>query len=124
AFLVNPSTRKATVNMNGQSLTIGARSRFVVTVPGIVRVQSSEALAVVEQTSSPGKLALNSAVGTSEGQPTLVFPHAVAGAGYSSVLSVANISSLAQDLTVTFGSASAILRLEGNSTARVSIGDL
>jgi matrixin/IPT/TIG domain-containing protein len=124
AFLVNPSTRIATVNMNGQSLTIGARSRLAVTVPGIVRVQSSEALAVIERTSSPGKLALNSAVSTAEGQPILVFPYALTGSGYSSVLSVANVLSMAQDVTVTLGSASGTLHLEGNATARVVIGEL
>src|SRR4029079_649429 len=124
AFLVNPSTRTASVNMSGQSLTIPARGRITVNLTQSVRVQSSEPLAAVERTSTATKLALNSAVSTSEGQSALVFPNAIVGSGYSSVLSVANVLSLAQDITVTFGTTTATLRLEGNSATRVSIGDL
>jgi len=110
--------------MSGQSLTIPARGRVTVNLAQSVRVQSSEPLAAVERTSTATKLALNSAVSTSEGQSALVFPNAIVGSGYSSVLSVANVLSLAQDITVTFGTTTATLRLEGNSATRVSIGDL
>src|SRR5439155_22450881 len=82
AFLVNPSTRTATVNVSGQPLTIAARNRITITLPGIVHVQSSEPLAAVERASSPTKLALNSAVSMSEGQSTLAFPYALIGGGY------------------------------------------
>ena len=124
AYLVNPSTRTASVNISGQSLTIPARGRVAINLPGSVRVQSSEPLAAVERTATATKLALNSAVSTSEGQPTLVFPNAIAGSGYSSVLLVANVLSLAQDIAVTLGTTTATLHLEGNSATRVSIGDL
>ena len=123
-LLVNPSTRTASVNMSGQSLTIPARGRVAINLPGSVRVQSSEPLAAVERTATATKLALNSAVSTSEGQSALVFPNAIAGSGYSSVLSVANVLSLAQDIAVTLGTTTATLHLEGNSATRVSIGDL
>jgi hypothetical protein len=122
--LVNPSTRTANVSMNNQSLTIPPRSRIAITVPGIARVQSSEPLAAVERSSSTGKLALSAAVASSEGQITLVFPHAVVGGGYTSILSLANVMGLTQDVTISYGTSTATLRLEGNSSTRVSIGDL
>jgi len=124
AFLVNPSIRTATVNVGGQTMTIAPRSRKVITLPGIVHVQSSEPLATVERSSSPAKLALNSAVSTSEGQASLVFPGAIVGSGYSSVLLMANVLSMPQDVTVTLGAATATLHMEGNSAMRVAIGDV
>jgi hypothetical protein len=90
----------------------------------ITRVQSSEPLAAVEQTLSSSKLAVNSALGVSEGQPALVFPYAATGGAYTSRLSLANVLSLAQNVTISYGSATATIRLEGNSSTRISIGDL
>jgi hypothetical protein len=124
AFLVNPSTRAANVNVGGQSLTIAARSRTTISLPGIVRVQSSEPLAAEERTLSAGKVAVNSGVSTSDAQTGLVFPYAIAGDGYSSVLLVANALNAAQDVTVTLGTATAAIHLEGNSGLRVPVREL
>jgi hypothetical protein len=73
---------------------------------------------------STGKLAVNSGVSTSEAQSSLVFPYAIAGGGYSSVLLMANVSSVAQDVTVALGTATATLHLESNSAMRVAVGEL
>jgi hypothetical protein len=129
AFLVNPSSRTANVTIttfgttSTQSLTIPARSRVVTTLPGVVRVQSSEALAAVERTSSPGKLAINAAVPVADAQSTLVFPHAVIGRGYTSTLIVANTGA-SQNLTITCGTSTATVRLDPNTTTRLSIAIL
>lgn len=124
AVLVNSSTRTASVSMGSQPLTIPPRSRIGITVPGIVRVQSSEPLAAIERTSSTGKLSLSPAVAVSDAPATLVFPHAVTGGGYTSILSLANVGTQAQDVRVTNGTSTAMLRVEGNSSTRVSIGEL
>ena len=130
AIFVNPSTRIANVTMtafgtgSGQSFTIPARGRVVRALTDIVRVQSSEALAVIERMSSPGKLAINAAVPVAEAQATLVFPHAVMGAGYVSTLAVANVTGSPQTVTITCGSSMATLTLGANASARVSIASL
>src|SRR6185369_9554802 len=83
AILVNPSSRPANVTMTSlgasgtQSFSIPPRSRVVTTLGSAVRVQSSEALAAIERTDGPGKLAINAAVPVTDGEGTLVFPHAV-----------------------------------------------
>ena len=124
AILVNPSPRIANATLNGQPVTISARSRLVTTLTGVVRVQSSEPLAAVERISAPGKLSLGPAVPAADAQATLVFPYAVIGGGYNSILSIANLAALAQDVTVTFGSLTGTVHMEGNSATRVSIGEL
>jgi hypothetical protein len=123
AALVNPSTRIANVTINGQSLTIPAGNRIVTSVPGIVRVQSSEALAALEAWSPVGKLALSSAVPRSDAQSSLIFSHAVTGGGYRSTLSLANVTAQAQEVTIAYGTSVGTLRLEANSTSRFSIAE-
>ncbi len=133
AILVNPSVRSANVTITEfttsttgrmQSLTIPMHGQVVMTVNGAVRVQSSEALAAVERSASAGKLAINAAVPLTEAQGGLVFPYAVIGGGYTSTLTIANVSRLQQSLTITFGSSSASLKIDSNASARISIADL
>jgi hypothetical protein len=130
AVLVNPSTRSANLTITSmgtgtvQPVSVPPRSRIVMTVPNIVLVQSSEALAAEERFSSPGKLGISSAVPASSAQSTLVFPQAATGVGYTSTLSVANPSTLPQTLVVTFGESSATLQLDANAALRLSIANL
>lgn len=127
ASLVNPSTRASNVtisefgNAASQSLVIPARGHTALTVTGVVRVRSSEALAAIERSPSAGKLAINAGVPVSDGALSLVFPHAVTGAGYSSVLTLANTGSLPLTLTIAFGGSSGTLRIDPNASARLSI---
>ncbi len=130
AILVNPSTRTANVTLtafgtaNVQSVTIPPRSRLTTTIFGVTRIQASEALAALERLSSSGKLEINAAVPMSAAQSTLVFPQAVTGRGYASVLTVANVSSMPQTLTITYGSSSTTLQLLPNASIRASIASL
>jgi hypothetical protein len=130
AILVNPSARTANVTMTEfttghlQSLTIPPHGRVVTTLNGVVRVQSSEALAGLERSASGGKLAINAAVPLTEAQGGLVFPYAVNGGGYTSKLTIANVSGVQQTLTVTFGSSSATLKIDSNAATQASITDL
>lgn len=129
AVLVNPSTRAANVTISafgvasGQSLSIPARSRVAVPVSGVTRVRSTEGLAAVERTSASGKLAISAGVPVSAAQSTLVFPHAVIGAGYVSMLTVANLTGVRQNLTITCGASTGTLSIDPNSTIRLSIAD-
>ncbi|HYR87119.1 MAG TPA: IPT/TIG domain-containing protein [Terriglobia bacterium] len=126
-ILVNPSTRTANVTVttvgtaNIQSLTIAPRSRMVMTSPGVVRVQSSEALAAEERFSSAGKLGISAAVPVTSAQLTLVFPQGATGLGYTSMLTIANTSNTAQAALVTFGGVAVYVRIESNSATRVSL---
>jgi hypothetical protein len=130
AILVNPSTRTANVTITDFEATlvlpvsIPPRSWVMTAVPGIRRVQSSEPLAALERFSSSGKVEINSAVPVSAGQSTLVFPHAVTGGGYASVLTVANVSSTPQILAITYGSSSTTLQLKPNASIHASIANL
>jgi hypothetical protein len=130
AILVNPSVRIANVTLTefgtgrNQSLTIPPRGRSITTLTGVVRVQSSEALAAVERLYAPGKPTISAAVPVSESQAILVFPHAATGGGYSSTLSVVNLGRVPQTLTVTFGTSSASLQLDSNAATRLSIAQL
>jgi hypothetical protein len=107
-----------------QSFSIPARGRFLTTLPGTVRVQSSEALAAVERTDGPGKLAINTAVPVTDGQANLVFPHAVVVNGYTSTVTLANPGVTAETVTVGFGASVATIRLEPNALIRTSIAGL
>jgi hypothetical protein len=78
----------------------------------------------LERFSSSGKVEINSAVPVSAGQSTLVFPHAVTGGGYASVLTVANVSSTPQILAITYGSSSTTLQLKPNASIHASIANL
>ena len=129
AILVNPSARVANVTLTElgtsrrQLLTIPARGRLVTTLAGVVRVQSSEALAAVERYSASGKLTINSGAPVSGAQSVLAFPYAAIGGGYVSTLTVANMGTVPQTLTVTFGTSSGSLQLASNSATRLSIAD-
>jgi hypothetical protein len=130
ATLVNPSPRPANVTLTAmgtagsQSLAIPARGRITITVPGIVRVQSSEALAAVERSASANKLSVSAAVPASDAQGTVVFAYAIVGSGYDSTLSIANVHTAPQDVTVTLGAATATFQLAPNSAARYSLASL
>jgi hypothetical protein len=130
AILANPSPRTANVTLTFlsaagvQSLSIPAKGRIVTTLTGAVRVQSSEALAAIERLGGPGKLAINTAAPVADGRATLVFPHALAGDGYTSTLTLANVGREIQNLTVTFGGSTTTLELQPNEASSVSIASL
>jgi hypothetical protein len=129
ALLVNPAARVANVTITDldtgavQSLTIPARGRSPITVPGIIRVRSSEPLAAIERVSSAGKLALSAGVPVSDALSTLVFPQSVVGGGYASTLTLANVTGSPLDLTVTRGAASRALRLDPNAAVRLKVAE-
>jgi hypothetical protein len=128
AVLVNPSPRMANVTMSplgggsSQSFSIPARGRLVTTLSGAVRVQSSESLAAIERSSSAGKLAINTGVPVAEAAANLVFPHAVVGAGYSSVLILANLTGASQTFELAFRAGKTTITVGANSSLRVSLG--
>jgi hypothetical protein len=130
AVLVNPSPRAANVVMTSlttkvtQSFSIPPKAMFATTLESAVRVQSSEALAAIERSAVAGKLAVNTAVSGAEAQSVSVFPHAVIGGGYTSTLIVANLNANAQPIEVRFGTASATVTVDGNASARISLGSL
>jgi hypothetical protein len=109
AVLVNPSPRTANVQVTNlstgavQNLTMPPTSRNVMTLAAASRFQSSEALAAIEQVSSPGRLTINSAVPVSGAQSSLVFPDAVTGNGYASTLTLVNVSGTQQTAITQFG---------------------
>jgi hypothetical protein len=131
ATFVNPSPRVANVTMTSlitkdtSSFSIPARGMLVNVLPGAVRVQSSEALAAIERSSVPGKLAIDAAVPVSEAQASLVFPHAVFGGGYSSTLTLVNVGATSQTLGIVFrGGSPIVVVLEPNSAKRFALADL
>ena len=130
AILVNPSPRAANVTVTDfaggpmQSLTIPARGRVAISLPGPVRVRSSEGLAAVERRSPGTTTVISSNVPVSDGQSSLVFPQAVTGGGYTSTLSLVNTGPVPLNATVTFGNSSANIPLSANAATRVSISDL
>ncbi len=130
AILVNPSSSAANVTLTefrsriSRSLTIPARARVITALSDITRVQSSEPLSAVERSTVSGSLASNEGIPVLQVQPGLVFPGAVVGGGYSSVLTVVNTADVPQSLTVTFESSSASLQVDSNAALRISIGDL
>jgi hypothetical protein len=129
AVLVNPSPRAANVMMNSlsspgtQSLSIPARGRVVIPLAGPLRVQSSEPLAAVERLDAPGKLAINEAAPIADAQAVVVFPHAVTGSGYTSTLTLANVTGATETVSVGFGASTKTLTLNPNTSTRFSVGD-
>jgi matrixin/IPT/TIG domain-containing protein len=127
AIFVNPSPRVANVTMTfmsapgGESFSIPPRGRVVRTINGAVRVQSSEALAAMERTLGTSKLAINAAVPVTDGRATLVFPHAVAGAGYTSTVTLANVGTTEQTVQMSFPGFAALQVLPPNTAARIPI---
>lgn len=130
AMLVNPSARAANVTIanfgttNSQSLTIPARGRTTIAVPGVIRVRSSEAIAAIERSSSMGKLAISAAVPISDAVSTLVFPHAVLGGGYTSTVTLVNVTGTPLEVAIAFGLAGGTLRLDPNATVRLPVAEL
>lgn len=130
AILVNPSPRTANVTLSGlgaittQAVTIAPHSRFVTTIPGVTRIQSSEALSAIERLSTPGNLTSNAAIPFSEAQAAIVFPDAIVGAGYSSILTIANTAGAQQTVAISLGSANTTLSINANAVVRTSISDL
>jgi hypothetical protein len=123
-IFVNPSSRVANVTMtslsglSSESFAIPSRGRVVKPLRSAVRVQSSEALAAIERSDRPGKLAINEAVPVRTGQVTLVFPQAVVGGGYASTLTLANIGGNAQ-VRVNFPGVDSIQSLAANTATRI-----
>jgi len=122
AILVNPSPRTASVTMTflnisgSRSFAIPPRGRVITTLEDTVRVQSSEALAAVERTSAPGKVSMSAAAPAADAQAMLVFPHSVIGAGYTSTLTLVNVSGTVQNVSIA---PDRIVRLDPNRSMRV-----
>jgi hypothetical protein len=127
AILVNPTPRTANVMITdvntgiGTSISIPPLSRYIQALSGVKRVHSSEALAVIEQEAAPGRLSINTAEPASAAQTTLVFPQGVADGGYSSTLTLANVSAAAQDVTISFGGKSVSTHIGSGAMASVPI---
>lgn len=127
AILVNPSPRTATLQITDlstgavQTSTIAPMNRLVTTIADPSRVRSSEALAAIEEVSSAGKLTINPAEPASGAQASLVFPHAVSGGGYSSTLTLANVSTAAQNATIAFAGVSSSVNIGPNGVLRFPI---
>jgi hypothetical protein len=125
-IFVNPSLRTANVTMtslsglSSESFPIPSRGRVVKAIAGAVRVQSSEALAAIERSDRPGKVAINEAASVTDRQDTLVFPQAVVGSGYTSTLTLAKIGGNAE-VRVTFPGLDSIQSLPPNTSARIPI---
>src|SRR5207253_11378154 len=105
-------------------LTKRMHGRVVMPRHCAARVQSSEALAAVERSSSGGELAFDAAMPLTEARGDLVFPFAVVGGGYTSTLTLASVSRVQQSLAITFGSSPATLKIDSNASARISLTDL
>jgi hypothetical protein len=127
AILVNPTPRSANATITNlasgvvQTLTIPPTGRTVITLTGVSSVHSSETLAAIERSASTGRLSINTAEAVSSAQSTLVFPHAVTGGPYSSTLTLANVTGMARDVTISFGGTSMTASLRPNGTTRVPI---
>ncbi len=127
-ILVNPSTRTATVTigeLGGASRTIAIppRARVSAEIAAVSRIQSSEAIACLERFGSGSKLGVGTPVPVNGAQASLVIPNGVTGQGYVTILTVANVLSMAVDTTLSFGGVSKQLRLEANSAQRISLAD-
>jgi hypothetical protein len=127
AVFVNPSPRTANVQVTNlstgtvQALTMPPTSRNVMTLAAASRFQSSEALAAIEQVSSPGRLTINSAVPVSAAHSSLVFPDAVTGNGYASTLTLVNVTGTQQIATFRFGGAFFGETISANSVVQVPL---
>jgi hypothetical protein len=127
AVFVNPSPRTANVRVTNlstgavQAVTMPPTSRNVMTLTAASRIQSSEALAAIEEVSSPGKLTINSGVPSSSAQSNLVFPDAVTGNGYTSTLTLVNVSGTPATGFVTFGGVTVYLTIGANSVVNVPL---
>lgn len=130
AVLVNPSVRTASVSMttmgsgSQQLFEIPPGNRLAIPLPGTVRIQSSEALAAVEMSSVEREFEMNAAIPVTDGQSVLVFPHTAVGGGFTSTLVLVSLSPIPQDVTMKWGTATATVRMKGNSSVRVSLTDL
>jgi hypothetical protein len=130
AILVNPSSRVANLTLTAlstgtsQSLAIAPRSRLVTTLGDVTRVHSSEPLSSMERVAAARSLASTAAIPVSQAQPTLVFPNTFVGAGYSSVLTIANTGAAQQTVTIILGAFSTSVTINANAAISGSIANL
>jgi len=131
AFLVNPSptlTANVTINEfgtgNSRTLTIPPMARISTPVSAVSRVQSTEPLVAIEDFGTSPQFGIGMPFPVSGVQSSFVIPDAVTGAGYTTVLALANIGSLAVDAQVSFGGISKSVHLNANAATRVSLSDL
>src|SRR5262249_31709151 len=122
-----PSPRSATVSItdlstgNIQQVTIPATGRFVSSLSGAARVKSTEALAAIERVASPGRLTINTAEPISAAETSPVFPDAVAGTPYSSILTLVNVTGAAQDVSISFGGTTRTSAVDANAVVRIPL---
>jgi hypothetical protein len=127
-WMVNPSGQSAAVTVTAigssspTTLNIPARGRARVTLQGASRVTSSQPLAAIEVVEGPGRLAMSWAE-SSTGATSLIFPHAVMGAGYSTTVTLVNLGSLSS-ATIQFLGMSRQVQLPGNSSTVLSLNAL
>jgi hypothetical protein len=127
AILVNPSPRVATVSItdlgtgNIQQVPIPATGRLVSSLSGAARVKSTEALAAIERVASPGRLTINAGEPISAAQTSPVFPDAVAGTPYSSILTLVNVTGTAQDVSISFGGTTRTSAIDANAVVRIPL---
>jgi hypothetical protein len=129
AMLVNPSTRNVNVTLTelasgtARSVTIGAGQRTTLRLSAVTRVRSSEPIAAVERFRFSDKLAFGAAIPVSSARSAIVFPHAVTGGGYSTTLTLLNVTGVAQEVAVSYRAVTRSFRLDGNAFIRLSLSE-
>ncbi len=128
AWMVNPSTQDAQVTMTeiggtaSTTLNVPARGRIGTVLQSASRVVSSQPLAALEVIEGPGRLALAPAE-SAVGSPSLTFPDAVIGGGYSTTVTLVNLSTVTK-ATVQFLGSSAVVAVPGNGVTTLSLNSL
>ena len=128
AMIVNPGTESVTATITNletntsQPLEIPARSRRTTPLTGPVRITAPRPIAAVERFGSEGNLGIGGAV--SQPQSSLVFPHAVVGAGFRSWITLANARTVPLRVSVAFGSRTASFQLGNRASVRFSVAEL
>ncbi len=131
AIFVNPSIQTATVTitdlvtLNVQTITIAGRAKLSMPVGGISRVHSSEALSAIESFDNGADLGLGTPVPVSSAQSSLIIPDGVTGEGYTTILSLANVTNaMVEARPFRLAGRRRLSALAPNAGLRVSLADL
>ncbi len=128
--LVNPSNQAAMVSMSAvgattpAALTIPARGSSRITLTGPTRIISSTPLGAIETLEGGGRLSIFTPESVSSARDSFVFPFAMVGGGYSTLLTLTNPAASSAGATISFGSASQFVTLPANSSQQFSIANL
>ena len=129
AYLVNPGTESTTVTIrrldDGTSLPleIPPRSRRTTPLEGPVLMSSPLPVAGAEFFGSDVNLAIGNAV-ESDPLSSLVFPQAVVGGPYRSWITLANVSGVVREATISFLGTERSVPVAGAGQIRFSLGEM